>query len=848
MLIVLPWFITTQANDPFLNQNWIVFALAALSICILSVVFLFFRPRNGHFVIFKPLLLIFVAIASSMYFSEYLITLRTSLLWLSLLLLLAFLRLSRRQTDNRGITLMFSVAGFAMSIYSLAQKCGWDFFHWGSPYKMVGTLSNPNYLGAYLMLTAIVTLGMAIEGSFKRTLNRSILFVMFLVQAVAILLSGAVSATVGLLLALLLFSTRFWEVKPGRIIRFSPFLSGAIIAVVLTILHGIVFYSTSNYPWENLAKPPYSYLSIVSRLVVWQMGYSVFLAQPLTGLGPGAIMYLMPVQRPPYATALGLKIFNDDPHSAVVSLLAETGIFGLFAFSALFCYLAGISIWRRSKGLKPEDAAKVTQENQTVQEDTPQICWLPALIPAIIVFLGFKAGFINLPIFFYSIPVIIAFIGIYNSLNFKTSETEKAQTFEKTPLVALLAFIFHSAFNNNISVLPLLATATVLASLLLSNNLKDLVWKKKFSPAALPYLCMPLIFVFTAYSLQSAYQHEQLKIFAGSRLLEKGKFIESQRAFESAIKTNPQSPRAYFGLAISLKNQGQYNETQSILEKLDQMVPNIFNTNYELARVLFERKHILEAHRYALKSLNWNPTPRSYELLGKILISEGKMAEAKKIFEEGLIFVPEQNKEERIAADRIRLNLAALAANQTDFAECRKYLAEIKSSISQTSDALYLKGMLLSQDNKPDEALKLFEKALHESPENPRIMNAVGYLLTRNEKDLERAEMLLETAHQLLKSSETPMLSDMLMIAHSLGTLYWKQGKLEEAGKLLEIAWEKCPDTWETVKVGRYQDLIRFYQETGNDQALARLTGETASTTPDISGKESTEAEKTEND
>jgi tetratricopeptide (TPR) repeat protein len=264
--------------------------------------------------------------------------------------------------------------------------------------------------------------------------------------------------------------------------------------------------------------------------------------------------------------------------------------------------------------------------------------------------------------------------------------------------------------------------------------------------------------------------------------------------------------------------------------------------------VLFERKHILEAHRYALKSLNWNPTPRSYELLGKILISEGKMAEAKKIFEEGLIFVPEQNKEERIAADRIRLNLAALAANQTDFAECRKYLAEIKSSISQTSDALYLKGMLLSQDNKPDEALKLFEKALHESPENPRIMNAVGYLLTRNEKDLERAEMLLETAHQLLKSSETPMLSDMLMIAHSLGTLYWKQGKLEEAGKLLEIAWEKCPDTWETVKVGRYQDLIRFYQETGNDQALARLTGETASTTPDISGKESTEAEKTEND
>lgn len=817
VLIVAPWLISTQSEDPYLFQNWLVFALSALAISEMAVIFLFFRPRHGHFGFIKPLLMVFIFLSASMYNSPFSISLRVTLLWLSLFILTAFLRLSRKQEDNESVAGMLCLSGFLMAIYGLFQHFGYDFFHWtSSPHKIVGTFSNPNFFAAYLMLTGIFTLGTAFELPAEKARERLILVIMFLIQATVILLSGAVSAIIGLGLGLILLFTSFWEVRPGRILRTSPFVAGAIICVVVLLLQSLVFYASSSYPWENLSSSPYRYFSVVSRLLVWQMGFSVFLDHPLIGLGPGAIRFMMPQQRPSFGTSLGLRLFNDDPHSIVVSLLAETGLAGLFALSTFLCYLFGIAIWRRSKHL-PEN-------RQTVNEEI-SFSWKGALLLSVIAALAYGANFINLQTFFYSIPAIIIIHGFYNSLRKRHFQNE-SQRMVKTPLICLIIFVFHATFNNDISVLPLLLTAGSIVSLLISNSLRDVSWKKRFSFATLPYLCVPVLYVFVAYNLQSAYQQEQTMLFHGSRALEKAEAGKAQLAFESAIRANPQSLKAHFGLAMALKRQNLLDDARNILEKLDQMVPNAFNTNYELARLLLERKHLLEAHRYALKSLEWNMTPQGYELLGKILLQEGKFADAKKVFEEGLLIVPEHIREERLAADRIRLSLAALAANENDFSRCESVLKEIRSSVSESSDALYLRAMLLSRSGNNQEALDLFEKALIQSPENPKLMNAVGFILVKENIDLDRAQKLLEAAHQLIKSSETPMLSDLLMVAHSLGILYWKQGKLEQAEKLLEIAWDQCPDTWATQKESRLQDLKNFYRETGKLEALNRFEGE----------------------
>jgi tetratricopeptide (TPR) repeat protein len=197
-------------------------------------------------------------------------------------------------------------------------------------------------------------------------------------------------------------------------------------------------------------------------------------------------------------------------------------------------------------------------------------------------------------------------------------------------------------------------------------------------------------------------------------------------------------------------------------------------------------------------------------LLGKILLEEGRFNEAEEVFKEGLINIP-NNKIEMIAADRIRLNLAALNCNRSNYSECKKYLESIKSDISEHLEYLYMRGLILTQEKKYDQALEIFEKALRQYPTVPKILNAVGYLLMITNKDLNRAEVILEEAYKLVKERQPVDLADFLMISNSLGKLYQKQNKLSQAGELLKSSYEATPDEWKALKEARLKDLNDFY-------------------------------------
>jgi tetratricopeptide (TPR) repeat protein len=677
---------------------------------------------------------------------------------------------------------------------------------------MVGTSSNPNFLGAFLSITAVFTLGVALDQSLRKTISRNIFLVMFATQVVALMLIHQPGVTLSLCFGMILLFTRAWEIRPGRILRISPLVSGVIMTVVLVFFYGLVYYSTANYPWDSLQRPPSAYFPIVTRLILWQMGFSVFLSHPLAGLGAGSLPYLLPEQRPPLGSALGIKIFNDDPHSGVLTFLAETGFFGLTAVCSILAVAYGCFVWFRFKNNR-EDILE-SEEAVTVQPEVIQPAWSACMVSAILLAVMFGLDFLPLHLALYSLPVVITVFGLHNSLISSNAHAGRSflPNLPKATMVAMLTFTFNCLYNTSISILPLSAFCVLLFSLHFSACQRDIVWKKKFSFVSLAFICFPAMYVFAAYSFQIAHHHEQIQLFLGESHIRQQNYPESQKAFEAAIQRNPQSLKAHYGLALSLEKQSRLDESQEIFKRLDSMVPNAFNSNYELARILLERRQILEAHRYALKSLNWDQAPSAYELLGHILALEGKYSEAEKILVEGLMLVPE-NTFEMQAADRIRLNLAAIMANRGNYEACADYLNTIKTSVSEELDALYLNGMLLSRKRQHREALEIFEKALELSPQNPKFLNAVGYTLSELEIDQERAQNLLESAYQIVKRNNPPSLSDLLMITHSLGKLYWKTGKTAEAAQLLEIAYEQCPEEWASLKKERLEDLQMFKKQ-----------------------------------
>ncbi len=828
VLAIQPWLIATRSEDPFLFSSWAIFAAGSIAICIASVLFIFFRPRRGQVNFLGSYFLFFAAITLATLQSGFNNSLRSSMLFVSALLLSGFLRLTRRSKDNLAIAGMLALSGGAMAAYSLLQYAGLDLLAWNSDYMMVGTFSNPNFLGAFLVISAIITFGIIDTQNLDRK-NKTAFSLLLAMQLAAVAIGERTGVIICLLAAIILYFTHFWEVRPGKFLRHSPLVGGLLLAMVFTLCHGLVYISTTSYPWDSLSKMPQRYMPAITRLVLWQMGYAIFLDHPLTGLGPGAISYLMPSHRPPQGSTIGIKPFNDDPHSAGISLLAELGFFSLWAACGIFSALYGCYVWRRSKDRSipaakvPVPALEVASEGSAdaadvASEDHLQFPWLSTSTGLIIAFLAFKAGFIEAPVFFYFIPVLIAFFGIYSTFLSpdRPGNQEELEGLNKATMVALLTFVIYGLFNNSISIVPLAAFMIPVFGLHFSCCQRNLAWKKQFRILSIVFLTLPVAYVFCAYNFQTAHHLEQINLWQGEKLLSAGNGVEAQKAFETAIKSNSQSLKAYYGLAISLEKQNRQEETQEILKRLDTMVPNAFNTQYELARIMLARKQVLEAHRHALKSLEWDKAPRSYELLGTILAIEGQHLEAEKVFNEGLMIVPGTTIE-REASDRIRLNLASMAADHGDFDRCQTLLNQITSDIKNDLNSLYMTGMLLSRQKKYTEALAIFEKALELFPGNARFMNATGFILCEQNIDLARAEILLEGAYQQVKSRNPVDLADLLMITHSLGKLYWKLNRLKEAGELLKIAYEQCPEDWEAIREERRLDYEEFSRVTSQE-------------------------------
>ena len=807
ILIIQPWLIKVLYIDPFFISGWAQIVAAFISLSAGSLLLAFYRPMKGYNNLTYVLLVSFIAITISLYYTHYTVCFRTSMMYIGLLASIGGSRLLRKSEDNFSVAGMISLSGFFMAVYAICQATGNDFLIWESKFNIVGTLTNPNFLGLFLCLTSAVTFGLFAELFKKSRKNSYIFLAFFIVQIAVIIMLNITGHFLCLAFMVLIWIWSNWFKYSGKISRKSPLLAGFIIALLLFLGQWYIYSKTSSYQWDKITKLPTKAHSFVTRIILWQMGFDIFKEHPFTGIGAGSISYLMPLKRPPTATTLGLVINNSDPHSFIVTTLAETSFLGLWGICSLLAAVFGIYIRKQSKY---EIIDQVDQENKNSEISFP---WIGTAITLFIVFLSFKVGYINQNYLPIVISIIIVSFGI--SISIKNSSYIASKNdylyLGKSTLTAILVFAFYSFFNNSFSILPLSGFLIPLIGLHFSCCQPNIVYKPRITIVSLSFIFLPVIFGFTSSQFQLTYQQEQNYLSKGLEASEAGRWEEAEHYFRNAVNINPQCLKAHHGRAMALKSLGKIDEAQEVLSQLDDMVPNIFNVKYEIAKILYENHKILEAHRYAVNNLKWIETPLSYELFGKILLDEGRLNEAEEVFKEGLINIPRDPKE-RLSADRIRLNIALLLCNRNDFNQCKEYLQSIKSEeVNESIEALYLKGMLLTQENKYNEALEIFEKALRAYPNIPKILNAVGYLLMKLNKDLNRAQVILEEAYQIVKGSEQPNLSDLLMITNSLGKLYQKLNKLDKAGELLKISYEETPNEWKALKESRLKDLNDFY-------------------------------------
>lgn len=253
-----------------------------------------------------------------------------------------------------------------------------------------------------------------------------------------------------------------------------------------------------------------------------------------------------------------------------------------------------------------------------------------------------------------------------------------------------------------------------------------------------------------------------------------GKLEESLREYKAAAREDPQSPQLRLSLAVALIKQNKLKESIPELERAIKLA--------SFGEVSQSESISIEAHT----------------ILALVYSLQGKIDEANREYEKalrGALVVDPQNV-------RIHKSLGQIYLQQRKLSDAQKTYEFIAAIASSDPEVHFYLGNIYEEQGKRPEAIEEFKVALKLNPEYPDALNSLGYLYAEESINLEEAEQLIKKALEYEPNSGAYI--------DSLGWVYFKQGRYQEAIQELEKAVQFLPDPL------IYEHLGDAYFEQGN--------------------------------
>jgi tetratricopeptide (TPR) repeat protein len=261
-------------------------------------------------------------------------------------------------------------------------------------------------------------------------------------------------------------------------------------------------------------------------------------------------------------------------------------------------------------------------------------------------------------------------------------------------------------------------------------------------------------------------------------LLLLGRERDARVALE-ALRDGPLHLQAQRRLGLLAFNRGDYEEAQRDFAELLNDHESSAIAVYYLAAIADRRNDIATALR-------------GYELLGgtaleaaardraaTLLYKQGQRDEALQLL---------QAADSASATARVSAEIAQ-AQLLSNGGENDQSLARIDDALARCPghpDLLYQKAILLEKAGRTEAAISELEHLYHDRPQDGTITNALGFLLADHNRELIRADHLIEAA--LKGEPDNPAILD------SLGWVYYRRGLPQQALPLLERAFRLAQD------------------------------------------------------
>ncbi len=303
--------------------------------------------------------------------------------------------------------------------------------------------------------------------------------------------------------------------------------------------------------------------------------------------------------------------------------------------------------------------------------------------------------------------------------------------------------------------------------------------------------------VFTLY-VQLLFQSKQTKKAVKQALL--------------LVETFPEEPQLTFYTALLLLENEQVQQSRNIMQDLLQRYPDNTTPHYYLGLIEQHDGNAEQAIGHFLKVKDSNNILQAYRRVSTLLDHPDNRARLQNILQDARNSMPE-----------IDIPLYVMEAewlNLHDFKDAAlSMLDEALQLHPDNANLLYTRAMTLDPQD-----IGLIEKDLRQvlelEPDNSMALNALGYTLTLYTNRFDEAFDLINRALEL--SPNDPAILD------SMGWILLKQGKASEAVNFLQQAYDLFPDP----EVSAH--LIQAYHAAGSQQLALELLKQEQLKHPDI--------------
>jgi tetratricopeptide (TPR) repeat protein len=259
--------------------------------------------------------------------------------------------------------------------------------------------------------------------------------------------------------------------------------------------------------------------------------------------------------------------------------------------------------------------------------------------------------------------------------------------------------------------------------------------------------------------------------------LEAGELDEARKLFEKLVEMEYQTEQAYYYLGAIAEEQKKPERAMQWYSKVENG-DHWLEVQIRMARLEAQSGEVDAARERLRKVRLAHPaeTQRMYLVEGEILSQIDRDDEAYKLYSEYLENQPDDT-EILYARALVAERLNRLKQAEEDF----RHVLKIEPDNVRALNALGY--TLADRTDRYQEALDYVQKALAQTPDDPAVIDSMGWVLYRLGR-LQEARDYLQRAYDMTKDSE---------IAAHLGEVMWAMGDRDQARALWNTALKATP-------------------------------------------------------